>query len=195
MKPQTIHDLFANRDRSKVSRSEPLKAVASPLCDGTSSVSLVLARENVIGVLLAAANLDSIPAATWPVEAALELLGVGLPAQGALVAAIGRWQMPGDAVRSRFPGLPETIRSLVGAGHLLPAGTGPQAALGISPAWRKRHAKIVTELSLEEQTLVSSVAQRLVALSTTASKRLSTEGPCGSGAMRSSHTRRQELIR
>ena len=156
---------------------------------------VALARENVIGLLVGAAEAQSLPASAWWIEAALEQLMRQLPSPGTLSTALGRWQQPGNAVRSRFPGLSETLRVLVGAGHLQPSGRGPAAALRVSPRWREIHQTLATTLTPEEQAVLARVAQRLVAMATTASNRLRTEAPPKSGAITSGVTRRHAFSR
>ncbi len=194
MNSQTVQTQFAIRGTSGESRTEQSGKSAKPR-PADARLAITLARENVLGLLIAAARLESVPASAWPVEAALEQLGIRLTSHGALSRAVARWQEPGDAVRSRFPGLSETLRGLVGAGHLRPTGRGSHAALVVSSSWQRLHEDLMAALTPEERTVLIRVAQRLVALATTASNRLSITAPCNSGEMASSVTRRQALIR
>jgi hypothetical protein len=195
MNPQSVQDQFATLSSSGAAGRQPHR-VATTTQNAQDSVPLLaLARENVIGLLVAAAGVESIPASTWWIEATLEQLIRQLPSPGVLSAAVGRWQQPGNAVQSRFPGLSETLRVLVGAGHLLPSGRGPTAVLGVSPKWHEIHQTLATTLSPEEQAVLVREAQRLVAIATTASNRLRTSTPRKLVAITSGATRRHAFSR
>lgn len=195
MNPQSVHDQFATSTDTYAVTGRSNRVATASQSTQDSGPQRALARENVIGLLVSAAEAESLPASTWWIEAALEQLMTQLPSPGTLSTAVGRWQKPGNAVRSRFPGLSEIMRVLVSAGHLQPSGGGPTAVLSVSPTWREIHQTLATTLTPEEQAVLVRVAQRLVAMATTASNRLRTPAPPKLGAITSGVTLRHAFSR
>jgi hypothetical protein len=126
----------------------------------------------LVGLLALRAGLEEIPAATWPLEGALETLRGHAHPDGAIAAAMAR--LPGGPVRPdvRVPGVRSLLRSLVLNGQCMPAGTGWEARLVVDTGWVDAHRPLFELLSAPDRRAIDLAAQRLHAMSTIASKKL-----------------------
>jgi hypothetical protein len=134
-----------------------------------------LSRASVVGLLVGAADAETLPARSWPLEAALECLGRTAPKVGVVADTLSDWLVPGNAGRSRVPGLLEVMGELVAAGLVRP-GPGVHQ---IDASWRSANARQLEILESGERTALEAAAQVLVAMATISSKHAMTAAPRG----------------
>lgn len=157
MKPQLLAIRVASFDQGIA--DAPVRVHAS-----------ALGKPGLVGLLVAASELEVLPARPWCIEAALERLSVeldqGAEPGGPLAAALSRWQVAGNAARSRFPGLRSVVAGLVSSGALAP----DNYAFTVDTHWRAVHANLLDLLPTTERAAAAAAAQTLVAMATISSK-------------------------
>jgi hypothetical protein len=120
----------------------------------------------LFGALIAEAELELVPAWSWPLEAAIEsLANPDRPGDGLSLAARS-WldARPGPAGRVR--GVAAWLREAAVAGLLVPEGESWKAGYRPQKVWIDRSRQMQAVLSPGETTALREAAQTLVAMST-----------------------------
>jgi hypothetical protein len=123
----------------------------------------------IVGLLLAASEVDYLPASGWPLEAAVERLAAARLDDVDLNAALARWARPPTAGRVRFPAR-DVLRDLLASGSLHATAQQSQTILRVDERWVARHLASVAGLSTEDRSALARAAQVLQAMATISSK-------------------------
>jgi hypothetical protein len=120
----------------------------------------------LFGALIAKAELEFVPAWSWPLEAAIESLANPERPEDGLSLAARSWlyRRPGPAGRVR--GVATWLREAAAAGLLVPNGEGWAAGYRPQMMWIERARQIEAVLSPGETAALREAAQTLVAMST-----------------------------
>lgn len=126
---------------------------------------------SLVAFLTLRAGLASVPAATWPLEGALEVLRRHAPDGDVVTAALDQLAVGPARPDVRVSGVRALLRGLVLSGKLAPTGAGWGARFELDPRWLEAHASLFELLSAPDQDALDHAAQRLHAMSTIASKK------------------------
>jgi hypothetical protein len=132
---------------------------------------LDMTRETLIGLLCAAAGLDRLPAQHWPLDAAMQYLERDIAENSAVWRTLARWPRVRTDPSFRYGELPALMRKLACLGLLTPEGTGWEAAFRLKPSWAAENRALLFRLTADERQSLRRAGQRLVAMTTMASKR------------------------
>jgi hypothetical protein len=120
----------------------------------------------LFGALIAEAELDFVPAWSWPLEAAIESLAdQGRPENGLSVAARS-WLDAPQGPAGRVRGVAVWLREAAVAGLLMPEGETWKAGYRPQKVWIDRSKQLRAVLSPDERSALNEAAQTLVAMST-----------------------------
>lgn len=131
---------------------------------------LEIANPTLIGLIVAAGEVEFIPAVPWALEMALEELIRAAPSGSAIDRAVERWRLASGDTNRGFAGIGVALRGLAAAGYLVPEGRGWEAGYRVDPTWRIEFRTTLEALSGEEVNVLMRAAQRLVASRTILSK-------------------------
>jgi hypothetical protein len=120
----------------------------------------------LFGALIAEAELDIVPAWSWPLEAAIESLADPERPEDGLSLAARSWLDPRPGPAGRIRGVAAWLREAAAAGLLVPEGEGWAAGYRPQTMWINRSSQMKAVLSPGETTALRDAAQILVAMST-----------------------------
>jgi hypothetical protein len=137
----------------------------------TAPVGVLPQAGSLVALLALRGPLTHIPAATWPLEGALEVLSSELRDDSLLREALG--QLPPERLGpdQRVAGVRQLLRSLTMRGQLTPEGSGWDARFTIDASWLRAHTNLYGLLQTSDRAAVDKAAQRLVAMATMLSKK------------------------
>jgi hypothetical protein len=144
-----------------------------------SARPLELTAPALIGLLVAASGAARLPARSWALAIALDVIESAAPTNSTLSRAASRVPRSSAAVASPRA-LDLTVLGLAREGHLVPTGTGWDAGFDPSQAWVARHGALAGALTPGDQAVLRQAAQRLKAALSTWSKKSVASGPVGS---------------
>lgn len=136
-----------------------------------TEIPLILHKRSIIGFLALRAQLVQLPAVTWPLEVAFEILHNEAPRSGQISRLLGDLPAVQSAPDVRVPGVTALVSRLTVEGHLRPQGTGWNAALSVESTWVESHQRLFELLSPQDQRVIDDASQRLVAMTTILSKK------------------------
>jgi hypothetical protein len=120
----------------------------------------------LFGALIAEAELELVPAWSWPLEAAIESLADPDRPEDGLSLAARHWLEPRPGSAGRVRGVAAWLRDAAEAGLLVPEGEGWDAGYRPQTTWIVRARKMKAVLIPSEATALREAAQTLVAMST-----------------------------
>lgn len=126
---------------------------------------------SLVALLALRAELPQLPAATWPIEGALEVLGGQARSDGPVRAALNQLPQGPLGPDQRVAGVRQLLRALVASGRLVPEGAGWDARFTVDDTWLRAHTQLYDMLPSDDQAAVDFAAQRLTAMATMLSKK------------------------
>jgi hypothetical protein len=130
-----------------------------------------MSARSVVGLLAAGLDGNAVPAPSWALEGALEMLrrdaDPGGPIAGALLPLALGYKGP----ETRLPGVTPLVRGMVDAGLLTAEGSGWLASYRVDKTWVERHAMLRSGLGTRDRRALEAAAQWLVAVFTMLSKK------------------------
>jgi hypothetical protein len=135
-----------------------------------AKLTILPRTESLVALLALRAGLSHLPAATWPLEGALEMLRGRADESGVLCAALEQLPQRPLGPEERVAGVGQLVRELVATGRLMPEGTGWDARFRLSRAWLESHRELYVLLSADDRAALDRAGQQLVAMTTMLSK-------------------------
>ncbi len=123
-------------------------------------------KSTLLGLLVAEAGLERIPAQPWTLEAAIEKLARSTKPESGLGGAARSWLLEQAGPGGRVGGVEAWLADAAQAGLLRPEGEGWQAGYSPRADWIRQSAALGSSLSGEEREGLAAGAQCLVAMST-----------------------------
>jgi hypothetical protein len=134
-----------------------------------------LVREEILGIVWAAAGPLRVPARPWPLHIALDVVEVEAPPAGRLWRALECWPASVTS-RGRYRiGMEQMLRQLAREGALSVEGLGWDAGYRPTLGWLQQGTIALASLTRAEHAAVRNAAQKLVASLTTWSKKSRTD--------------------
>lgn len=134
-----------------------------------------LAREEIVGMVWAAAGALCVPVRCWPMQIALETLESQTPPAGRVSRALEAWPAGRASHGQRRAGMDGLLRDLAIEGCLSVEGRGWDAAYRPTRRWLDHGELALVSLNGAERAAVATAAQRLVASLTIWSKKSFTD--------------------
>jgi hypothetical protein len=133
----------------------------------------------LIGLLVAACGGVRLPARSWALGMAIEVIE-SIPMGDSSLRRACRRVPRGDVVGARFRALDKAFVGLVSEGHVVPDGSGWNAGFSPTEPWLARHAQLALKLGPADRSALRKAAQRLKAALSTWSKNAVASDPVGS---------------
>jgi hypothetical protein len=130
-----------------------------------------LAREEILGLLWAAAGPVRVPARCWPMQIALDVLEAQAPLIGRVERVLEAWPVSISSHGRRRSDVDGILRDLAIAGFLVVEGRGWDAGYRPTERWLAQGTAALASLTASERASVKVAAQRLVASVTIWSKK------------------------
>jgi hypothetical protein len=141
-----------------------------PVPSTLSRLRTPLIREELIGMIWAAAGPVRVPARCWPMQIALAVLDTQVPAIGRVDRVLGEWPESVSSHGRHRNNVDSILRDLAIAGLLSVEGRGWDAGYRPSAAWLAQGAAALASLTRSERAAVRLAAQKLIASLTIWSK-------------------------
>lgn len=145
-----------------------------------TTTPLEITTPALVGLLVAASGGARLPARSWALDIAIEVIEASTATPSSLGRACSRVARSRAPSGGRLRALDKTVLGLARGGHLIPEGRGWDAGFSPAPAWLARHSDLIVELVPGDRAALRKAGQRLKAVLRTWSKKAVASDPVGS---------------